>query len=90
MVPATDEPNFRALEQKTEVNSIADWLKHGPMKNDEIRKGVCDQNAIIEESEVIFAIYRAIAKFDAVFSDQKTPQMISFRICAAERLRTRQ
>jgi hypothetical protein len=41
---------------------------------------------LINESEVIIVIYRAIAKFDAVFGDQKTPQMISFRIYAGPRL----
>ena len=31
----------------------------------------------------IAVIYRAIAKFDAVFGDEKTPQMISIRIGSA-------
>jgi len=40
----------------------------------------------ITELGTIVVIYRAIAKFDAVFGDEKTPQMISIRICAGPRL----
>ena len=81
MLPPTDEPHFRELARMT-VNDIVDWLRHGPMKDKENRRRVRGQT--LKESEAIFVIYRAIAKFDAVFGDQKTPQMISFRICALD------
>jgi hypothetical protein len=86
MLPATDEPQFRQLARMTEVDHIVYWLRHGPMddKEDSIRR--YGESVTIEESEAIFVIYRAIAKFDAVFGDQKTPQMVSFRICATRRL----
>jgi len=82
MLPPTDEPHFRELARMT-VNDIVDWLRHGPMKDKENRRRVRGQT--LKESEAIFVIYRAIAKFDAVFGDQKTPQMVSFRICATGR-----
>jgi hypothetical protein len=72
----------------TEVNDTIDWLRYGPMKDNENRRRGRGQSVTIEESEAIFIIYRAIAKFDAVFGDQKTPQMVSFRICANSTLRT--
>jgi hypothetical protein len=82
MLPSTDEPQFRELARMTEVDDTVDWLRHGLMKDKENRRRERGQIVTIEESEVIFVIYRAIAKFDAVFGDQKTPQMVSFRICA--------
>ena len=86
VLPSTDEPQFRELARMTEVNDIVDWLRHGPMKDKEHRRRGRGQSVTIEESEAIFVTYRAIAKFDAVFGDQKTPQMVSFRICATGRL----
>jgi hypothetical protein len=74
------------LAHTTEVNDIVDWLRHGPMKDKENGRQVRGQTVTIKESEAIFVIYRAIAKFDSIFGDQKTPQMISFRICATRRL----
>ena len=58
------------------------------MKDIEHRRQGRGQTVTIEESEVIFVISRAIAKFDAVFGDQKTPQMVSFRICANWKLKS--
>jgi hypothetical protein len=89
MLPPTDEPHFRELARMTEVNDIVDWLRHSPMKDKENRRRGRGQTVAIEEPEAIFVIYRAIAKFDAVFGDQKTPQMVSFRICATGRLLVR-
>lgn len=86
ILPPTDEPHFRELAGKTEVNEIVDWLRHGPKKDKENRRWGRGQTVAIEESDVVFVIYRAIAKFDAVFGDQKTPQMVSFRICATGRV----
>ena len=65
---------FRELARMTEVNDIVDWLRLGPMKDKENRRRVRGQTVTIQQSEAIFVIYRAIAKFDAVFGDQKTPQ----------------
>jgi len=56
------------------------------MKDKEKYKAGARPDCRNRESEAIFVIYRAIAKFDAVFGDQKTPQMVSFRICATGRL----
>ena len=74
MLPPTDEPHFSELARMTEVNDIVDWLRLGPMKDKENRRRVRGQTVTIQQSEAIFVIYRAIAKFDAVFGDQKTPQ----------------
>ncbi len=87
-LPSTDEPQFRELARMTEVNDTVDWLRCGPMKDKENRRRGRGQSVTIEESKAIFIIYRAIAKFDAVFGNQKTPQMVSFRICANWNLRT--
>ena len=86
-LPSTDEPQFRELARMTEVNDTVDWLRYGPMKDKENSRRGCGQSVTIEQSEATFIIYRAIAKFDAVFGDQKTPQMVSFRICANLSLR---
>jgi hypothetical protein len=86
MLPPTDEPHYRLLAGMTEVGPLVDWLRHGPMADKKASGGRCGQSVTIEESDVIFVIYRAITKFDAVFGDQKTPQMVSFRICATRRL----
>jgi len=87
LLPSTDEPQFSELARMSEVNDIVDWLRQGPMQDKEHRKRGRGQSVIIEETEAIFVIYRAIAKFDAVFGDQKTPQMVSFRVCATKSLR---
>lgn len=87
ILPSTDEPHFRELAGKTEVNEIVDWLRHGPTKDKENRRWGRGQTVAIEESVVIFVIYRAVAKFDAVFGDQKDASEVSFRICATGRLR---
>jgi hypothetical protein len=82
MLPSTDEPELRELARMTEVNDIVDWLRHGPMKDKENRRrGAATRNP--KRS----LLYRAIAKLDAVFGDQKTPQIVSFRICATGSLR---
>jgi hypothetical protein len=89
MLPSTDEPQFRDLARMTEVNDIVDWLRCGPVKDKEHGRRGRDQSITIEEAEAVFVIFRAIAKFDAVFGDQKTPQMVSFRICATRSLEVR-
>ncbi|MET0675938.1 MAG: hypothetical protein ABW175_09085 [Bradyrhizobium sp.] len=86
MLPPADEPQYRQLAGMTAVDHFVDWLRHGPMAGMKDSGGRRGQSVTIEESDVIFVIYRAIAKFDAVFGDQKTPQMVSFRICATRRL----
>jgi hypothetical protein len=86
MLPPTDEPHFRKLESRWRVDCIVNWLRHGETKQAENGNIERCEAARISEIEVIAVIYRAIAKFDAVFADQKTPQMISFRICEGPRL----
>jgi len=68
------------------VDDIVSWLRHGEIEHKDNGKNGLRESSTINESEVIIVIYRAIAKFDAVFGDQKTPQMISFRIYAGPRL----
>ena len=68
------------------VDDIVRWLRHGETGHKDNGKNELRESSTINESEVIIVIYRAIAKFDAVFGDQKTPQMISFRIYAGPRL----
>lgn len=99
ILPPTDKPIFREKINKvskelstlqgegvTGANDIINWLKHG-----EIRDGATGQHkryetATIEEFEAIVTIYRAITKFEAVFEDQKTPQMLGFKKWAGSHL----
>jgi hypothetical protein len=86
MLPPTDKAHFRELDAVTSVNDIVNWLRHGEIKAKQHNDYKRIENVAIEEFETIVLIYRAITKFDAVFEDQKTPQMISFRVCAGPRL----
>ena len=72
---------------KWRYEDIVNWLRHGEIKDIENGKKEQREAVTITELGTIAVIYRAIAKFDAVFGDEKTPQMISFRICAGPRLR---
>ena len=86
MLPPTDDLHFRKLQGVKRVDDIVSWLRHGEIEHKDNDKNELRESSTINESEVIIVIYRAIAKFDAVFGDQKTPQMISFRIYAGPRL----
>jgi hypothetical protein len=86
MLPPTDEPHFRKLEAAAGVDDIVAWLAHGQVKDQMSATWVRREIVTIEESQVISFIYRAVAKFDTIFGDQKTPQMISFRIFAMRRM----
>jgi hypothetical protein len=96
MLPETDKPHFRqkamALEAKlpktdegeNTANAYINWLKHGIKIG-----GPRIEEATITELEVIYVIWRAISKFQAVYGDtdaDRTPQMISFENWARERL----
>jgi hypothetical protein len=84
MLPSTDKAHFCELDDAvTSVNDIVNWLRHGEIKAKQHKR---IENVAIGEFETIVLIYRAITKFDAVFEDQKTPQMISFRVCVGPRL----
>ncbi len=86
MLPPTEEPYFRELAAKWRYEDIVNWLRHGEIKDIENGKKEQREPVTITELGTIAVIYRAIAKFDAVFGDEKTPQMISIRICAGPRL----
>jgi len=86
MLPPTEEPYFRELAAKWRYEDIVNWLRHGEIKDIENGKKEQREAVTITELGTIAAIYRAIAKFDAVFGDENTPQMISIRICAGPRL----
>ncbi len=78
MLPDIDEPHYRELQNFTRVNEISNWLIHGSgdrMKGDHV------YTVVIGELDTIVAIHRAILKFEAVFWQDKTPQMKSFRNC---------
>ena len=91
MLPSTDKQHFfkkaRKLEKAlgaqpdgvTGANDIINWLKHGEVTNPTTGERKRYETATIEELEVIVTIYRAMTKFEAIFSDQRTPQMLSFR-----------
>jgi hypothetical protein len=97
MLPQTERPHFlqkaRALEEmlpKTDdgeniANAYINWLKHGRLKSG----GPKIEEATITELEVIYTIWRAISKFQAVYGStdaDRTPQMISFENWAREHL----
>ena len=86
MLPPIDELHFGKLQGASKVDEIVSWLRHGEIEHKDNGKNELRETATISEFEVIVVIYRAIAKFDVVFGDQKTPQMISFRIYAGLRL----
>jgi hypothetical protein len=83
MLPDVDEPHYRELQSFTRVNEISNWLMYG---SGERMKGDHVDTVVIGELDTIVAIHRAILKFEAVFWQDKTPQMTSFRNCA--RIRT--
>jgi hypothetical protein len=90
MLPATDKPHFLEKVKKlsnsigpqedgaTRPNDITNWLKHAEADKNHY------ETATILQLEVIVIIYRAITKFEAIFEDQKTPQMLSFKNWARE------
>jgi tRNA threonylcarbamoyladenosine modification (KEOPS) complex Cgi121 subunit len=91
MLPPTDKEHFfkkaRKLEKEvgvqpdgvTGANDIINWLKHGEIFDQATGKRKRYETATIEELEVIVTIYRGITKFEAIFENEKTPQMLSFK-----------
>jgi hypothetical protein len=100
ILPLTDKPTFhdkaKTVENKlgaqpdgvTGANDVINWLKHGEIKDKAAGKNRRYETATIEELEAITVIYRGITKFEAIFEDQKTPQMLSFKNWVLERLQT--
>jgi hypothetical protein len=80
MLPDIDEPQYRELQDVAPVNEISNWLIHG-VSRDGVKSEHTDR-IVIEELDTVTAIHRAILKFEAVFWQDKTPQMTSFRNCA--------
>jgi hypothetical protein len=78
MLPDIDEPRFREMQNITRVNEISIWLIHG---GPDLVKGGHADTVVIEETDAVIAIHRAILKFEAIFWKDKTPQMTSFRNC---------
>jgi hypothetical protein len=79
MLPDIDEPHYRKVQNITRINEISNWLIHGGSVS---VKGDHFGTVVIEEIDTVVVIHRAILKFEAVFSLDKTPQMTSFRNCA--------
>lgn len=71
MLPPTDEPHFRKLQGVMKVDDIVSWLRHGESKHKDNSKNKFRETTTISEFEVLVVIYRAIAKFDAVFERLK-------------------
>jgi hypothetical protein len=86
MCPPADYTHLHEPERMARVDDIVGRLKHGEITNRRNGRNRRYETLVIEELEAIAAIYRAITRFDAAFADQKTPHMISFRICAGPRL----
>jgi hypothetical protein len=97
MLPETENSHFRqkamALEAalprtkdgENTANAYINWLKHGKFKTG----GARVEETTISELEVIYTIWRAISKFQAVSGNtaaERTPQMISFENWAIDRL----
>ena len=86
MLPDVDEPHFRELQNISRVNDISNWLIRGASR-ERLKSGQID-TVVIEELDTVLAIHRAILKFEAVFWNDKTPQMQSFRNCARTQCRS--
>jgi hypothetical protein len=82
MLPDVDEAHYRELQNFTRVTEISNWLTYG---SGDRMKGDDADTVVIGERDTIVAIHRAILKFEAVFWQDKTPQMTSFRNCARTR-----
>jgi len=68
------------LAAKWRYEDIVNWLRHGEIKDIENGKKEQREAVTITELGTIAVIYRAIAKFDAVFGDERTPQMIGINL----------
>jgi hypothetical protein len=91
MLPATDKAHFFQKAKQlgkdlgvqpdgvTGANDIINWLKHGEIVDASTGKRRRYETATIGQLEVIIAIYRGITKFEAIFPEQNTPQMLSFK-----------
>jgi hypothetical protein len=79
MLPDIDEPHFRQMQNIGRINEIRNWLTRGGA---DLMKDYHVDTVVIEEIDTVIAIHRAILKFEAVFWQDKTPQMTSFRYCA--------
>ncbi|MDI3562564.1 hypothetical protein [Bradyrhizobium sp. Arg816] len=79
MLPAIDNAALPASEARSaRVESVGHWLAHGTIL-DRTGNSRRKESIVIRTAEVGIAIHVAITRFDIVFPDQKTPQMISFR-----------
>jgi hypothetical protein len=91
ILPSTDEAHFFQKAKQlgkdlgaqpdgvAGVNDVINWLKHGEIVDATTGKRRRYETATIEQLEAIVAIYRGLTKFEAIFPDQKTPQMLSFK-----------
>lgn len=86
MLPDVDEPHFREPQNILRVNEISNELLRGASR-ERLKSGQID-TVVIEELDAVLAIHRAIVKFEAVFWNEKTPQMKSFRNCARTQCRS--
>lgn len=61
------------------VHTVAHWLTHGAIL-DPTGQSNRKESIVIRTAQVGIEIHLAITRFDIAFPDQKTPQMISFRL----------
>jgi hypothetical protein len=79
MLPDIDEPRYRQQQGITRINEISNWLTHG---GSDLVKGDHIDMVVIEEIDTVVAIHQATLKFEALFWQDKAPQMTTFRNCA--------
>ena len=71
MLHDIDELHSWKMKDAVRAYEISNWLAHGT--------GADVDAIVIEEIDTVAVIHRAILKFEAAFSQDKTPQMTSFR-----------
>jgi len=69
----------RAADGVAGANDIINWLKHGEVTDPATGQRKRYETATVEELDVGVTIYRGITKFEAIFENEKTPQMLSFK-----------
>jgi hypothetical protein len=80
MLPTIDNAALPASEARSaRVESVGHWLAHGTIL-DRTGNSRRRESIVIRTAEVGNAIHVAITRFDIAFPDQKTPQMINFRL----------
>ncbi|TWA95895.1 hypothetical protein [Bradyrhizobium stylosanthis] len=80
MLPAIDNAPLPASEARSaRIESVGHWLAHGTIL-DRTGNSRRKESIVIRTADVGIAIHVAVTLFDIAFPDQKTPQMIGFRL----------